>query len=273
MVTKTTKAKKNPGPKKKALNSKKTINAKKATKAFKTKSVGVIPPSSELNTFILIDRSGSMGNKWDTTIESVNEYISSLKRQNVKGTISAAFFDADTINNKLSFDLVLNRQPIDTAVFSSAGFTARGMTPLYDATARAIDLLTADQIGRTALVIVTDGAENFSKEYDRTAITKKLDNFKSHNWEVLFLGADFNTDAQTQLLGVGLNKSLGGSTSTLVSRMATTGQSISNYALTGAAVSYSDADKQAAWAENNVPATLPQLTNSLPRKVMKVKRK
>ena len=70
----------------------------------------------------------------------------------------------------------------------------RGGTPLFDAIGRCVELIDAragafpaeDQV----LVIITDGMDNASTDYDAPTISNLLDERQETGWTVMFLGAN-----------------------------------------------------------------------------------
>lgn len=94
-----------------------------------------------------------------------------------------------------SFDII--RDSVTLSKFKDLSPTEtspRGGTPLYDSTAKLINLAEAVGNEKTVIIIMTDGEENSSKAYTLQAIRDRIVTCKARNWEVLFLGAEFNAD-------------------------------------------------------------------------------
>jgi len=146
-----------------------------------------------LYAHILLDRSGSMESIRESAIDGVNEYIGSLANdKEVDSRISLTIFDSSGI------DLI--RDNIDAgrcAPLRGDEFQPRAMTPLNDAIGRTIAEIEAGTRRdgeNVAFIILTDGLENASHEYNRAAIKALLERVqKEKNWLVLYLGA--NQDA------------------------------------------------------------------------------
>ncbi len=87
-------------------------------------------------------------------------------------------------------------------------FEPRGMTPLYDAIDRLLDVAEssgahdADQL----VVIFTDGHENASKTDGRT-INRRIGRLRDRGWTFVFLGA--NQDAFDVAHGLGMARTAG----------------------------------------------------------------
>lgn len=81
----------------------------------------------------------------------------------------------------------------------------RGWTPLNDAIGRIVSLAKSGFNGvpydKLALIIVTDGQENSSKELNHASARKLLDECRAKGWQVIFLGADFDNFTQASSYG------------------------------------------------------------------------
>lgn len=158
---------------------------------------------NRLYVHILLDRSGSMEACRDTTIKAFNDYIAKLKDAwRTPARVSLTLFDSESI------DLVRVAVPAASMpLLSRETFVPRGSTPLLDAIGRtvaAVDKadLAADE--RVALVILTDGQENASREHSRESVRKLLaGRQEDKGWLVLFLGA--NQDAFHEARSVGID--------------------------------------------------------------------
>jgi Mg-chelatase subunit ChlD len=80
------------------------------------------------------------------------------------------------------------------------------MTPLYDAAANVMDRALERNNDRTVVVILTDGHENASKEYNQAKIKSKVAQLQAKKWEVIFLGANFDVAQYTQNAGLDMTK-------------------------------------------------------------------
>lgn len=177
---------------------------------------------SNLSTYILLDRSGSMGGqRWTNAINSINEYVGTLKAGGLEGRVTVAAFDGSGFsysnsraysnefneNNNVNFTVLRDGKKISK--FKSLKETEiepRGSTPLFDATARLLNMAEENNSEKTVVIIMTDGEENSSRDYNMKSIKDRLKGCEHRGWEVIFLGAEFNADATAKNLGVGLNK-------------------------------------------------------------------
>jgi hypothetical protein len=138
---------------------------------------------AKIHSYILLDRTGSMSSIWDEALSSVNAYAANIAGQagDVVPQITLAVFDAQ---DGLQFD-VLRRAvpPEDWQKVTDKEASPRGMTPLFDAIARLISIAEADSPEKAVIVIMTDGAENASREVTKAVVKAALDRAEKRGWE------------------------------------------------------------------------------------------
>ena len=151
-----------------------------------------------LNIRIVLDRSGSMSGSEKATINALNSYLNDLKRDSIKGFITLSTFDS------VSIDTPINAVKIeDLEAFNIDLLEPRGSTPLFDAIGLAIyslqniDTFSDDE---KVLVIVTDGLENSSKEYNYQNISEMIKEKEESGWLIIYLGAEHDVFRQARSL-------------------------------------------------------------------------
>ena len=171
-----------------------------------------IPPAQpvELNSYILLDRTGSMSGIWEEALGSVNAYVESVITPDdgpqVKNDITLAVFDAQ---DGLQFDEIRKNVSGETwQDVTSAEVAPRGMTPLFDAVGRIMAVADTDAPDKAVIVIMTDGKENSSREFNHEGARKALDRAEAKGWEVVFLGAEFANFADADAVGVSSSKQM-----------------------------------------------------------------
>jgi len=82
------------------------------------------------------------------------------------------------------------------------------MTPLYDAFARIVALADAAAREKTVVIVMTDGAENASREVSGKDARAIVDRCRSKGWQVVFLGADFDAFGEAAEIGVAMTGTL-----------------------------------------------------------------
>jgi hypothetical protein len=177
-------------------------------------------PQNSVSTYILLDRTGSMSDRWAEALSSVNAYAVALgedeaprpdlqvvvPKPTLKTSVTLAVFDAQ---DGLQFD-VLRRgvDPHGWKPVTSQEASPRGMTPLFDAMGQMMALAEKDNPKKAVIVIMTDGAENASREMTKLKVKASLDRARERGWEVVFLGADFSNFADASGVGVTASKSI-----------------------------------------------------------------
>ncbi len=155
----------------------------------------------------ILDRSGSMGNVVNQTIEGFNELILKQKALPGEAIISTVLFDHE-------FHVLHNRAPLeDISLLTKEDYYVRGTTALLDAMGRSImkirryhhDLDENQRPEKTVFVITTDGLENASRSFDYQDVKALIASQKAeYGWEFMFLGA--NIDAISVASKVGIHK-------------------------------------------------------------------
>lgn len=151
-------------------------------------------------TFVL-DGSGSMANIVELVQSGFNNMVNEQKQVPGKMRVTMAQFDSDW-NSNLRYKLLYENTDIQNV--TPLTFKPDGGTPLYDAVALAIDETGArirnmpehERPHKVMFVIMTDGGENASKEYDRyrggaqRLMEKVRHQEEKYGWTFVFIGAD-----------------------------------------------------------------------------------
>ncbi len=179
-------------------------------------SAKVLPneEADAVHSYILLDRTGSMGDIWDEALGSVNAYAKSvgeadegeLEGEDIETNISLAVFD---FQESLQFDVLrdgVKAEAWQTVTDDEA--SPRGMTPLFDAIGRMVSMAEADNPEKAVIVIMTDGKENSSREITKDGAKAALDRARKKGWEVVFLGAEFANFDDAGAVGVSGGKSM-----------------------------------------------------------------
>lgn len=187
-----------------------------------------------MNTYILLDRSGSMATLWNEALGSINNYVSKLKK---KDKVFLAAFDDQ-------YEIVRECNAGDWKDVTNEDAAPRGMTALFDSCGKIMTKAEEDDSRKTVLVVMTDGFENASKEHTQTSIKAKVKQFEDKNWEVIFLGANFDAvDSVSGGLGLVASKSMNISAGNLARGLDTLANYTAAYAATGQSINFTDVDK------------------------------
>jgi uncharacterized protein YegL len=155
-----------------------------------------------MNVYFILDRSASMrGVRWSNAIEGINAYINGLKAEKIEGRAKIVAFDA---LSKIELVTLYDGSIPYFEALAENTIEPRGNTPLYDAAGVVINEALVDNAERTVIVILTDGAENASKDYTQASIKDLTKKVQDKGWEVVFLGANF--DVQQYAYSAGLDQ-------------------------------------------------------------------
>lgn len=197
--------------------------------------------------FILLDRSGSMGEggRWTESLNAVNAYVKKLADDGVDTGVTLAMFDQH--NGWLDYQVIRDRIiPTTWLPVSEQEAQPRGWTPLNDAIGRMVSAAKGGNYDKVAIIIMTDGHENASKELSVAQAKKLLDECRAKNWQVIFLGADYDNAAQAMSYGNAAAATMDSSIANLKTAMAETASMRSAYASAGTPMHYSDEQKRRA---------------------------
>ena len=153
----------------------------------------------------IIDRSGSMRSMSQEAIGGFNQFLKDQKAipdDSCKFTLILFDHEYSTVYNAVDIQ--------DVSELNDQTYIPRGTTALFDAMGRALDD-AIDRIQReytekprVAVMIMTDGQENASKDYKKDRLEKLVEELKSDGWQFVFMSSDlnsFNADLNTMAVG------------------------------------------------------------------------
>ena len=159
-----------------------------------------------LNIRVVLDRSGSMSNCVDQTIDALNGYLIGMQKENTEGVVTISLFDSESITIGIDKVQIKDLSPLDYSFLNP-----RASTPLYDAIGAAIYEHSNYEVtkeDKKVLVIVTDGLENASREYSGEAIKKLVEEKEEAGWLIVYLGSDHDIYKQTRMMGIDSKRSI-----------------------------------------------------------------
>lgn len=154
---------------------------------------------------IVLDRSGSMEQVKSDTIGGFNSFLNEQKAVEGEATITLVQFD-DVYEEVYKAAPLSEAKPLDNETF-----VPRGWTALLDAIGRTIietgkrlaTMKEADRPENVIFVILTDGLENASREFDRQRISEMISHQRDvYKWEFVFLGANQDAIATAGDMGI-----------------------------------------------------------------------
>lgn len=149
--------------------------------------------------YVVLDKSGSMEPIRDATIAGVNEFIQQTAKANPVAKFHLSMFDTAVKKVHNGVDIG-QADGIETTYFPG------GSTALLDGIGRAIKEVEdlPSQPEKVVIVIMTDGAENASREYTREAVKALVARHeKTDDWQFLFLGANLDAFSEAGAIGMG----------------------------------------------------------------------
>lgn len=193
--------------------------------------------------FILLDRTGSMASQWTEAINSVNNYVKGLAENKVDTGVTLVAFDKNV--GKMSFDILRDRIiPSTWHPVKENEAPPRGNTPLNDAIARIVSLARSGNYDKVAIIIMTDGQENASEEVSIMQAKSMLDECRHKNWQVIFLGANYDNAQQAMSYGNKAAQTVQSSVRNFGATMDSLVGSRAAYASTGEAMGFTDEEKR-----------------------------
>jgi uncharacterized protein YegL len=170
-----------------------------------SKKKGAAAASSETKIIFVIDESGSMSSAANDVRGGFNSYVEDLRASGMAYSLTAIKFG--TRVRPLFADLPLAEVPL----LDATNYTPRDTTALYDALGHAFAVArekwatTEKPYGSDPVicVIMTDGFENASRDYDRASIVDGIaKRQQAGNWSFIYMGADQDAWPEASKLGI-----------------------------------------------------------------------
>lgn len=152
----------------------------------------------------ILDRSGSMSGLESDTIGGFNGMLEKQKKEEGEANVTTVLFDDQ-------YELLHDRIAIQgISKVTDKEYYVRGTTALLDAIGKSIQKIANVQkhtskelcADKVLFVIITDGMENASKEYDYKKIHTLIDQQKEEGWEFIFLGANIDAVQTADKFGI-----------------------------------------------------------------------
>lgn len=172
---------------------------------------------------LVLDRSGSMRSCWTSTINGLNEQLGTIRALEEKYPEQKYFITLVAFDNEI--ETIIEDTPISKVKdFDGTEFPPRGMTALHDAIGMSISNLKtnlskknkeSDSISTALVVVMTDGAENDSKEYNAESVKKLIDELDATDaWTFSYMGANQDAVLTAKSFGIVAGNSVNYSSTT-----------------------------------------------------------
>ena len=148
----------------------------------------------KLDVVFILDKSGSMGGSEKNTISSFNEYLEREKNNSFDTSITTVLFSDH-------YQYLHKGIPISQVEkLTENDYFVGGCTALYDALGNTISYMSQRKTDKVLFIIITDGYENASVEFNKAVIQKMIKNHS--DWEFVYIGADIDSYAVGGDLGI-----------------------------------------------------------------------
>lgn len=144
----------------------------------------------------LLDETGSMDSIKTDTIGGFNTFLEKQQKHDKEMKFTLTLFNSSKIEKRYKNEPIKNVEKLNEKNYQP-GY----LTPLYDAIGKTITKLKNKK--NVLFIILTDGEENDSKEYNKESITKLIkEKEEKYNWKFLFLGVGIDGFAEASKMGL-----------------------------------------------------------------------
>lgn len=153
----------------------------------------------------ILDRSGSMSGLEEDTIGGYNSVLKNQQKEEGEAIVTTVLFDHE-------YEIIHDRTNIkEIKPITEKEYYVRGTTALLDAIGLTINKIVGatkntkkeHQADKVMFVIITDGMENSSREYDYMKVKALIERQKErYNWEFVFLGANIDAISTAAKFGI-----------------------------------------------------------------------
>lgn len=154
---------------------------------------------------VILDRSGSMSNIRQDAIGGFNTFIDAQRQVPGEALVTLVLFDHE-------YEVpYTNKALADVPLLNNNTYIPRGNTALLDAIGRTIidmgskldSLKEADKPEHVIVVILTDGQENSSHEFDNAKIKELITHQTDvYSWQFIYIAANVDTFANAIAYGI-----------------------------------------------------------------------
>lgn len=178
-------------------------------KALVVNKENVVP--KETHYLLIVDASSSMSPLTKSTISGVNEQIDSIKQLEKEHPDQKYNMSFLHFNNVVTVEYT-DRMSTALEHITESNYKCNGMTALLDAIGVGVRNLN-DKIGHkitsgeasAVVVIITDGEENSSREFDGNKIKSMIEELQSTGrWTFTFVGANIDSISTAKNYGIDL---------------------------------------------------------------------
>lgn len=145
---------------------------------------------------VIADRSGSMSSIRSDAIGGFNTFLKEQKSVKGKANFTLVLFDDQYEVPVKGVDIKQVEE------LTEETFVPRGMTAMNDAIGKSLSNLIAKSPAKAVICILTDGAENASREYTPQQVKALVKEVEEKGYQVTFLAANIDAFAAGAALGL-----------------------------------------------------------------------
>lgn len=161
---------------------------------------------------LIVDSSASMSSLTKSTISGINEQIDTIKQLEKDYPNQVYKMSFIHFNNKITIEYT-ERSASELQHITENNYLCNGMTALLDAIGVGVNALNdsiSDKIvsgeASAVVVIITDGEENSSREYDIERVKSIISELQNTNsWTFTFVGANIDSISTAKSFGINTN--------------------------------------------------------------------
>ena len=222
---------------------------------------------------VILDRSGSMDSCLSATIEGFNRFLADQKKVGGRCTVTQVQFDD-------LYEIHYHYSEIENVPFiNRETYVPRGGTALIDAMGKSINRLGQElaakpehlRPSKVIVLIQTDGQENASREFSRTAVFEMIKRQQEkYGWDFVFAGTNQDAIASAQSYGIPTRSAIYYSNTAYgtSNAWASVSSNIADSRIHGTAVCFNATDRASTVDVNdvsgfaNVGVTIPSVTTT-----------
>jgi hypothetical protein len=156
------------------------------------------PTVSKVYNLIILDESGSMESIKQPTINGFNEILQSIRHSAKESPEITQFLNFFSFNSSGIKEIFTLAKVDEIPVLSDENYKPDNCTPLYDAIGYGLNKLRfaieKEKDFSVLVTILTDGAENASKEYSFTTIGALIKLLSEKGWVFTYIGANHDVE-------------------------------------------------------------------------------
>ena len=157
-----------------------------------------------VHNVVILDKSGSMGSIKNSVVELFNKHVAGVasNKDKLNATISLVTFSSG-VDQPLYW-----KTNVDTAKeLSASEYNPSGWTALNDAIGSTLNRLEAEHNSNDEYVvtIITDGMENYSKEFNVGSIGNMINRLEKQGWTITYMGANVDVKRMANDLRININ--------------------------------------------------------------------